>query len=536
MQFEKSVLIINYGSQYADLIARKVRDEGIRSIIISYIDFSFEDILKSSPLAIILSGSPFGVYEKNSPRINKEIFYSQIPILGICYGSQLIASTLNGKVISNTNKQYGLTKIKILSKNSLLFSDTSYEQEVWMSHSDSISLIPSNFKVTAISHFNKNQILAFENKKQAIYAVQWHPEVHQSVYGKKIIKNFLYKISKIKPVHISKNRNTININRNIINSKIKKFKNQIGNYNYAICGVSGGLDSMISAILIKKAIGSRLICILVNNGLLGSININKLKNEFCSITESKLYIVNAVNNFLKALKDIEDPEEKRKIIGKEFINTFVNSAKKIALKKNIAFENIKFLVQGTLRSDVVESGNVYKKIVNIKSHHNVGGLPKNIKFKLIEPLKSLYKDEVRSLGYTLGLSSNILNRHPFPGPGLSIRIVGKITKTKIDILYKAEKIVNYEIKKANLYDQLWQIPVILLSNSRTVGVVGDKRTYGYPIVIRPVTSKDAMTANWFYLPNELLYIISNRITNEIDQINRVLIDITSKPPGTIEWE
>jgi GMP synthase (glutamine-hydrolysing) len=512
LTINKKVLIIDFGSQVTQLIARRVREfEIFCEIINPSTNINLENVG-----AIILSGGPASVNEVNKISIDQKIFSSAIPILGICYGQQLLCSSLGGEVKSSQNREFGKSIINIKDNSSLFKNFKTDKSQVWMSHGDVVTKIPKNFKVLADTKDCPFAAIAHEEKK--IFAVQFHPEVIHSVEGKQLIKNFLFKISSLQPNWTMKN---------FKEEEIKKIKKTVGNNN-VICGLSGGVDSSVVAALINKSIGSQLTCIFVDNGFL-RLNEGKIvKDIFEKNFKIKLVYVDAKKIFLEKIKNTSDPEQKRKIIGATFIEIFDKEASKI--------KNAKFLAQGTLYPDVIESSHPNKgSSQTIKSHHNTGGLPKNIKFKLIEPLRMLFKDEARELGKELGLPQQIINRHPFPGPGLAIRIIGNITEDKIKILQKADAIYLDEIKKAGLYNKIWQA-FSVLTNVKTVGVMGDKRTYEYVLSLRAVTSVDGMTADIFKFDVDFLAFVSNRIIAEVQGINRVVYDCTSKPPGTIEWE
>ena len=509
------VIVIDFGAQYAQLIARRVREAKVYSELVPH-TMPVDEILAKKPNAIILSGGPSSVYEKNAPKIDKKIFSSGVPVFGICYGFQLMAQALGGEVKKTGLSEYGATNLKVSGGE--LFFELQKQQVVWMSHGDSVSLTPKEFLITSSSE--GAVIASFEDVAKKLAGVQFHPEVLHSEFGQKIIENFLYKIAHLKPSWTAEN---------IIEIQIEKIKNHVGK-NRVICGLSGGVDSAVAGALVQKVIGDQLTCVFVDHGLLRAGEAEQVENDFVKSTGVKLHVVNVQESFLAKLKGVNDPEEKRKIIGTEFIRTFEKVSKEISSKKSV-----KFLVQGTLYPDVVESGGG-SLAANIKSHHNVGGLPDDMKFELIEPLRDLFKDEVRQIGRQLGLPEEIVSRHPFPGPGLAIRIIGEVTKKRLEILRKADKIAQEELKNSGLASEVWQFPVVLLADVKSVGVQGDGRTYGHPIVLRPVSSEDAMTADWSRLPNDLLAKISNRITNEVKEVNRVTLDITSKPPGTIEWE
>lgn len=510
---KNSILILNFGSQYHQLIARRIREIGVYAEIVPY-TISIEDILIRSPKGIILSGSPSSVLNKEGFFISKNIFDLKIPILGICYGMQLICHIFNGIVIRGKNGEYGSSNFIKNDNKDLLLKDIPNESIVWMSHFDKVNKIPKKFNITG---YTENCIASISDKEKNIYAVQFHPEVSQTIYGILIFKNFVYNICLCK-----KNWEL----KNFINDSIFNIKKIVKNEN-VILGLSGGIDSLVTAILIHKAIGNALNCIFVNTGLLNIEKIEKLINYYKYKFKININYINAEAKFLSALNNISDPEKKRKIIGREFIYIFQEVAKKII--------NATFLAQGTIYTDIIESLSPINLSFTIKSHHNVGGLPKNMNLKLLEPIKSLFKDEVRNIGITLGIPKEIIYKHPFPGTGLGIRICGKINKKKLNILRLADNIFIEELKKNKLYNTVNQAFAILLP-IKSVGVMGDLRTHEYTVVLRSINTKDFMTATWSHLPYEFLEKVSKRIINEVQGINRVVYDISSKPPSTIEWE
>ena len=511
------VLVVDFGSQTTQLILRRVRELGVYCEVVSHKDI-FKCIKECSPKAIILSGGPASAFKKNAPKVNKKVYELNIPILGICYGMQLICEQHNGEVRETNIREFGKANIRVL-KNDPIFNKVlkiGQKSQVWMSHGDQVNKIPNGFNV--IANTESIKVAAISNKKKNIYGLQFHPEVVQSIKGTNLIKNFLIQVSKIKPLWKIED---------FLEKQVSIIKNLVGE-DEVICGLSGGVDSSVVAALINKAIGKKLTCIFVNNGLLRKDEEKEVLRDFKRYTNAKIVYINAKKYFLDKLKGEEDPEKKRKIIGKAFIKVFEREAKKI--------KNAKYLAQGTLYPDVIESKSIEgSKSKIIKSHHNVGGLPKKLNLKLIEPLRELFKDEVRSLGASLLLPKNIINRHPFPGPGLAIRIPGIITEKKINILKNADAIFIEELKRNKLYEKIWQAFCVLLP-IKSVGVMGDSRSYELTISIRAITSKDGMTAEIFCFNESFLKKISGRIVGEVKGVNRVLYDITSKPPATIEWE
>jgi len=515
------VLVVDFGAQYAQLIARRVREARVYSEIVPH-TMPVEEMLAKKPKAIILSGGPSSVYAAGAPAIDNSLFRAGTPVFGMCYGFQLMARGLGGKVDATGAREYGRTSVTV-SDEGILLADIPPIHNVWMSHGDSVTAAPAGFRVLASTA--ATPVAAFENVEAGLAGVQWHPEVLHSEHGQRVLEHFLWDIAGC--------RQTWTIG-NIAEEQIERIRAQIGEDGRAICGLSGGVDSAVAAAIVQKAIGDRLTCVYVDHGLMRKGETEQIERDFVAATGTKLVVVDAEKQFLDALAGVTDPEEKRKIIGREFIRTF-ESAEADIVKNAPEGSKVAYLVQGTLYPDVVESGGG-AGAANIKSHHNVGGLPEDLEFELVEPLRTLFKDEVRLVGEQLGLPAEIVWRHPFPGPGLGIRIIGEVTRERLDILREADAIAREELTAAGLDRDIWQFPVVLLADVRSVGVQGDGRTYGHPVVLRPVTSEDAMTADWARLPYDLLERISTRITNEVREINRVTVDITSKPPGTIEWE
>jgi GMP synthase (glutamine-hydrolysing) len=505
------VLVVDFGAQYAQLIARRVREAHVYSEIVPR-SMPVAEMLARQPTAIILSGGPASVNLDGAPDIDRAIFDAGVPILGICYGAQLIARDLGGEVARTDSGEYGRTDLHV-EGSSLLFGDLPVEQVVWMSHGDSITRAPAGFAVTART--DAVPAAAFEDRDRGLYGVQFHPEVAHTEHGQEVLKTFLYDAAGCRPTWT---------NVSIIEHAVEEIRAQVGKER-VICGLSGGVDSAVAAALVHKAIGDQLVCVFVDTGLLRLGEAEEVEETFRDQFEVELVHVKAGDRFLAALDDVVDPERKRKTIGELFIRVFEEAARDL--------DDARFLVQGTLYPDIVESGGGDN--ANIKSHHNVGGLPDDMDFELVEPLRNLFKDEVRAIGAELGLPEEIVWRQPFPGPGLAVRIIGTVTRERVDILQQADAVVVEEIRRAGLYREIWQSFAVLPA-VRTVGVMGDDRTYAYPIVLRAVTSDDAMTADWARLPYDVLERIASRIINEVPGVNRVAYDITSKPPGTIEWE
>ena len=515
------VLVVDFGAQYAQLIARRVREAGVYSELVPH-SMPVDEILAKDPKAIILSGGPASVFEPGAPTIDTKVFESGVPVLGICYGFQVMAYELGGKVDKAALGEYGKTSATIDDAAGIL-ADSPAEQTTWMSHGVAVEQAPAGFEVLA--HTEGAPVAAMADESRKLYGVQWHPEVKHSPLGQKLIENFLHRCAALPNDWDASS---------IIEDQVKKIREQVGDAE-VICGLSGGVDSAVAAALVHKAIGDQLTCVFVDHGLLRKGEVEQVKHDFVAATGIRLITVDAADDFLDALAGVSEPERKRKIIGEKFIRTFEKTQRQVLEEAGARGKEVKFLVQGTLYPDVVESGGG-DGAANIKSHHNVGGLPEDIKFQLIEPLRTLFKDEVRAIGTELGLPDEIVWRQPFPGPGLGIRIIGEITKERLDLLREADAIAREELSKAGLDRDIWQCPVVLLADVHSVGVQGDERTYGSPIVLRPVSSEDAMTADWSRVPYDVLATISTRITNECRQINRVVLDCTSKPPATIEWE
>lgn len=504
-------MVLDFGGQYNQLIARRVREYGVYCEMLSY-RTPLSEIVARKPVGIIFSGGPASVYGKGAPRLDAAIFSAGIPILGICYGMQLMAYLLGGKVEPGPEREYGRAVIQVIREDAL-FRGLPRQMPVWMSHGDRVVAAPAGFKVTAQT--SRTPVAALADEERKLYGVQFHPEVKHTPHGSDILRHFLYDVCGC--------RGGWNMG-SFVAQEIQRIKSQVGS-GRALCALSGGVDSSVAAVLVHRAIGDRLTCIFVDHGLLRRGEAEQVVRTFRDRLRIPLRAVDARERFLKRLEGVVDPEAKRKIIGEEFIRVFEEEAQKIG--------QVDFLVQGTLYPDVIESGT--DTAATIKSHHNVGGLPEKMHLRLIEPLRLLFKDEVRSLGLELGLPEDIVWRQPFPGPGLAVRVTGAITKEKLEIVRAADAIIQEELRKAGLDRELWQ-SFAVLPDMRSVGVMGDERTYTYAIVVRAVTSEDAMTADWARLPYEVLERISNRITNEVKHVNRVLYDITSKPPATIEWE
>ena len=513
------VLVVDFGAQYAQLIARRVREARVYSEVVPH-TMPVEEMLSRDPKAIILSGGPESVYETHAPRLDPALFDRDVPVFGICYGFMAMAAALGGTVANTGQREYGRTDVTVTEPGTLL-AGLPDSLRSWMSHGDEVTAAPAGFTVNATSP--RATVAAFEDTVRKRAGVQWHPEVMHSEHGQQILERFLVDIAGCHQTWTMVN---------IVDEQVELIREKVGTKR-AICALSGGVDSSVAAALVQRAIGDQLTCVFVDHGLLRKGEAEQVERDYVAATDVRLKVVDASKQFLAELSGVSDPEAKRKIIGREFIRVF-EEAERDVIAESVG-EPVEFLVQGTLYPDVVESGG-RDGAANIKSHHNVGGLPEDLEFTLVEPLRTLFKDEVRKVGEQLGLPPEMVWRHPFPGPGLAIRIIGAVDDERLRVLREADAIAREEVITAGLERDIWQFPVVLLADVRSVGVQGDGRTYGHPVVLRPVTSEDAMTADWGRLPYEVLERISTRITNEVPEVNRVALDITSKPPGTIEWE
>lgn len=518
----RPALVVDFGAQYAQLIARRVREARVYSEVVPH-TLPVEAMLAKAPRAIILSGGPSSVYAEGAPGLDPALLEAGVPVFGMCYGFQAMVQALGGKVSHTGRGEYGHTPVRLRDSASTLFGGQPAEQSVWMSHGDSVTVAPEGMTVTASTE--GAPVAALEDDARRLYGVQWHPEVRHSAYGQRVLERFLWTGAGIEPTWTP---------ANVVDDLVQTVREAVGSGS-ALCALSGGVDSSVAAALVQRAVGDRLTCVFVDHGLLREGEAEQVEKDFVAATGVRLVVVDARAQFLDALAGVSEPEEKRKIIGAQFIRVFEQAARDVVGTADAEGHPIEFLVQGTLYPDVVESGGG-EGAANIKSHHNVGGLPEDLRFTLIEPLRLLFKDEVRAVGRELGVPEAIVWRQPFPGPGLGIRIVGEITAERLDVLRRADAIARAELTAAGLDREIWQCPVVLLAEVRSVGVQGDGRTYGHPVVLRPVSSEDAMTADWTRVPYDVLARISTRITNEVPEINRVVLDVTSKPPGTIEWE
>jgi len=513
----QSIVVLDFGAQYSQLIARRIREQNVFSVVLPC-TAALDEIKSYAPAGIILSGGPSSVYDQDAPAADPRVFSLGLPVLGICYGLQLMTHVLGGKVRPADKREYGHATVEILD-GSRLFTGLPKVLSVWMSHGDTAMELPQGFRLIGKT---PNAVAAIENSERKMFAVQFHPEVHHTTLGTEILKNFALEICGVTPNWTA---------QHFVDATVAQVRETVGTEGRAICGLSGGVDSSVAAVLVHRAIGDRLTCVFVNNGVLRKNEFEKVQQNLRDKLGLHLVAVDASERFLSRLAGVTDPEKKRHIIGNEFIAIFEEEAERIKRAQS----HVEFLVQGTLYPDVIESRSVRGPSQTIKTHHNVGGLPEKMKLRLIEPLKDLFKDEVRKIGRDLGMPEDILQRQPFPGPGLAVRILGEVTAERLALLREADDIVVSEIKRAGLYNRIWQSFAVLLP-VMSVGVMGDQRTYAYTCAVRAVHSEDGMTADWVPLPTEVLKTISSRIVNEIKGINRVVYDITSKPPGTIEWE
>ncbi len=508
---QDTVLVVDFGAQYAQLIARRVRECHVYSEVVPH-TITADEIRARAPKAVILSGGPSSVYATGAPQVAAGLFDTGVPTFGICYGFQAMASALGGEVARTGTAEYGRTSLSVVAPGAL-FDGLPTAQQVWMSHGDAVVGAPAGFTVTSTT--TATPVASFEDVERGLYGVQFHPEVMHTAYGQQVLSAFLDAAGCARDWTAA----------NVVEASVEAIRAQVGD-GRVLCGLSGGVDSAVAAALVQRAVGDQLTCVFVDHGLLRAGEAEQVERDFVASTGVQLVVADARDVFLRELAGVTDPETKRKVIGREFITAFEAEAAKLG--------QVDFLVQGTLYPDVVESGG--GSGATIKSHHNVGGLPADLRFDLVEPLRALFKDEVRAVGLELGLPEEIVWRQPFPGPGLGIRIIGEVTGERLDVLRRADAIAREELSRAGLDREVWQCPVVLLADVRSVGVQGDGRTYGHPVVLRPVSSEDAMTADWTRVPYETLALISTRITNEVPEVNRVVLDVTSKPPGTIEWE
>ncbi|MFC7491407.1 MULTISPECIES: glutamine-hydrolyzing GMP synthase [unclassified Knoellia] len=519
---DRPVVVVDFGAQYAQLIARRVREANVFSEVVPS-TMPADELLAKQPAAIILSGGPSSVYAEGAPTLDPAVLEAGVPVFGMCYGFQAMVQALGGTVERTGLGEYGSTPAQLSDTSSTLFNGQPSEQSVWMSHGDAATAAPDGMRVTAST--SGAPVAAFEDDERRLYGVQWHPEVMHSTFGQRVLENFLLRGAGLSGEWTA---------HNVVEALVEQVRETVGDKR-VLCALSGGVDSSVAAALVQRAVGDQLTCVFVDHGLLRSGEAEQVQKDFVDATGVDLVTVDAREQFLSALAGVSDPEAKRKIIGREFIRVFEQAARDVVGSAESDGHPVEFLVQGTLYPDVVESGGG-TGTANIKSHHNVGGLPDDLQFKLVEPLRLLFKDEVRQVGLELGVPDEIVWRQPFPGPGLGIRIVGEVTAERLEILRAADQIARAELSSAGLDRDIWQCPVVLLADVRSVGVQGDGRTYGHPVVLRPVSSEDAMTADWTRVPYDVLAKISTRITNEVPEVNRVVLDVTSKPPGTIEWE